>query len=278
MSDPGTEAYVGKMSAIARKSREPDEVGPAQAAILDVQERLTVLQRENEGLRGLLTHRVNEVGLLQMSLNEAHERIRLQDEQWLVTAGGPQAWLDFKQRCIDHVRQLEAKIQDLRNQLEAERRSRVWHAQNSVDTARVSGAKEILADRVLEADKRRRQVSLQRLRRARRAEQQAAKDRLSLANMTLRVENAEAELRVTQATVKELQAALRQAQEDPGVEVAKWRLKAEEWEEKYKDAVVNEAKKWEHAVATWQARYEDALRRLGRCEAELKWHGGERDD
>jgi predicted nucleic acid-binding Zn-ribbon protein len=45
---------------------------------------------------------------------------------------------------------------------------------------------------------------------------------------------------------------------------AAWRIKAEEWEAKYRDAVENEGKRWEHAIDTWRKRYEDALRRRAR--------------
>jgi hypothetical protein len=170
------------------------------------------------------------------------------------------------------------KIKDLRNQLEAERRARVWHVQNSVDTARRASMREMVADMALEADKRRRRISQQRLRRAKRAEQEAVKERMVSINALMRAENAEAELRVEKAQNAKLREALDTALGNRENVEMSWRISSEEWERKYREAIENSAKKWEHAVSTWQARYEDALRRLDRCKAELKWHGGECDD
>jgi hypothetical protein len=60
---------------------------------------------------------------------------------------------------------------------------------------------------------------------------------------------------------------------DQGDTAAAWRLKAEEWEAKYKAAIETEAGKWERALDTWRKRYEDALRRLDRAEAKLRRAG-----
>jgi hypothetical protein len=132
--------------------------------------------------------------------------------------------------------------------------------------ARVSKAQD-------ETEERRRRVSLQRLRRAREAEQAAARAIMNATNMACRVENCEAELRVAQATIQSLKDALARAFDDKETYAAVWRIKAEEWEAKYKEAIETEGKKWERALQSWQQRYNEALGEISELEALARRQG-----
>jgi DNA repair exonuclease SbcCD ATPase subunit len=120
---------------------------------------------------------------------------------------------------------------------------------------------------------RARKVSLNRLRRAQAAEKDRERQFEAFQSAYNRAQALEAELRVEREQVQSLKDALRKAIDSRENFEASWRLKAEEWEEKYKQAVEGEARKWERAIDTWRTRYEDALRRLDRAEAKLRRAG-----
>jgi hypothetical protein len=118
-----------------------------------------------------------------------------------------------------------------------------------------------------------RRISLNRLRRAKAAEKDRERQFEAFQSAYNRAHGLEAELRVERAQVQSFKAALAREAETKDDLAAVWRIKAEEWEEKYKVAIETEGKKWEHAVETWRTRYEDTLRRLDRAEAKLRRAG-----
>jgi len=173
------------------------------------------------------------------------------------------------------------KIADLKRQIEAERSARVWHTQDSVDSSKLLAAREMdLSEQetlIRQKLGRARKISLNRLRRAKAAEAELAQMRAQRNGALQRLDMAEAELRSEKRTVAELREALMRAVEAKETYAASWRIQAEEWEAKYKDAIETEGKKWEHAVTTWQTRYEDALKRIDRLKAEARGAGASDD-
>lgn len=176
---------------------------------------------------------------------------------------------------VDRIAELNERIADLKRQLEVERSTRVWHANSEVEAQKRFGAARYLADKEIEKAEHNRRISINRLRRAKAAEAALvnANERINFEKD--RADFAEATVRAQKRTLAELREALAKAVDDKETYAATWRIKAEEWEEKYKEAVETEGKKWETAVDTWRKRYDDAMQRIYQLREALRRAGGD---
>jgi hypothetical protein len=149
---------------------------------------------------------------------------------------------------------LKTQIVDLTRRLETERQMRAW-----LDRG---GQQDQLMVKLLKTQ----QVSRNRHRQIRKLklELAKAKERASEADFLQAMVNS------SEKAVKDLQAELRS---QPGAsEVASYRLRAEEAEEKVKQEAERQALIWQKSVETWKERYERVSTELMRAEAQLEKH------
>jgi hypothetical protein len=195
-------------------------------------------QQENEKLQGLLTQRANEISRLQGALDDAHDRLRCSEEQWIRDSNATPDGVGFRRKAIEHIQQLQGQITDLKQQVEAERSARVWHMKSETDAQKDAWAMGEKSRTILEEAERKRKISLNRLQRAKRAE--AA---LVTANERRKDEKARADY--AEAMVSH---------------------QNRKFEEKVKTIEEQASLRWQMAVDTWRQRYEDAIRKIDRLE------------
>jgi hypothetical protein len=138
------------------------------------------LRSENDRLYGLVSSLRGESRDLRQERTDLQDKLRIRDEEWLKEAQASPEWAGFRAGCLNHVAELKKLIDDLRRQVEAEREARtrgVWLDSRPDICLFVNEELKAQDERDREKAERQRKISLNRLRRAQRAEKLLAECR-----------------------------------------------------------------------------------------------------